>query len=162
MEIFKLSATEMAEKLRSKELSATEIAKASLAHIEAVEPQVDAYLTDVTEYNQKVEAYNIAAQAYDEAAKQKYLQDMADFAAAQQAHTDAVTKYNTDTTKQQADKEADAAFSTAKASYDQACAEYQAALADYEESLAEISLDSRNGFWQCPVFRRLCLLSPAQ
>jgi Asp-tRNA(Asn)/Glu-tRNA(Gln) amidotransferase A subunit family amidase len=42
MEIFKLSATEMAEKLRSKELSATEITKASLAHIEAVEPQVDA------------------------------------------------------------------------------------------------------------------------
>ena len=103
----------------------------------AYNTQVAAYLTDVTEYNQKVEAYNIAAQAYDEAAKQKYLQDMADFAAAQQAHTDAVTKYNTDTTKQQADKKADAAFSTAKASYDQACAEYQAALADYEESLAD-------------------------
>lgn len=49
MEIFKLSATEMAEKLRSKELSATEIAKASLAHIEAVEPQVDAYLTVTAE-----------------------------------------------------------------------------------------------------------------
>lgn len=49
MEIFKLSATEMAEKLRSKELSATEIAKASLARIEAVEPQVDAYLTVTAE-----------------------------------------------------------------------------------------------------------------
>ncbi len=45
MELYKLSATEMARYLRSKELSATEIAKASLDRIAAVEPQVDAYLT---------------------------------------------------------------------------------------------------------------------
>ncbi len=49
MEIFKLSATEMAQKLRSKELSATEIAEASIARIEAVEPQVGAYLTVTAE-----------------------------------------------------------------------------------------------------------------
>ncbi len=49
MEIFKLSATEMAQKLRSKELSAAEIAEASIARIEAVEPQVGAYLTVTAE-----------------------------------------------------------------------------------------------------------------
>lgn len=49
MEIFKLSATEMAQKLRAKDLSAMEIAQATLARIEAVEPQVDAYLTVTAE-----------------------------------------------------------------------------------------------------------------
>ncbi len=49
MELFKLSATELARKLRSKEVSATEIAQSSLARIEAVEGKVDAYLTVTAE-----------------------------------------------------------------------------------------------------------------
>ena len=56
MDICKLSAVEMARKLRSKELSATEITKASLARIEAVEPAVDAYLTVTAEQALKTAA----------------------------------------------------------------------------------------------------------
>ena len=49
MELYRLSAVEMAEKLRAKEVSAAELAKASLARIDAVEPKVDAYLTVTAE-----------------------------------------------------------------------------------------------------------------
>lgn len=49
MEICKLSAVEMAQKLRSKELSAAEIARATLNRIETVEPQVEAFLSVTAE-----------------------------------------------------------------------------------------------------------------
>ena len=45
MELYRLSAAEMAKKLRAKEISAVELAKASLQQIEKAEPQIDAYLT---------------------------------------------------------------------------------------------------------------------
>lgn len=49
MEIYELSAVQMAQKLRAKELSAQEIAHSTLSRIEAVEPQVDAFLTVTAE-----------------------------------------------------------------------------------------------------------------
>lgn len=45
MSIYKLSATEMAKKLRSKEISAVEIINDSFERIEKTEPQIDAFLS---------------------------------------------------------------------------------------------------------------------
>ncbi len=61
MDICKLSATEMAACLRSHELSATEIAKASLERIQKVEGTVDAFLT-VTEDEALAAAAKVDAQ----------------------------------------------------------------------------------------------------
>lgn len=59
-ELHQYSATELSALLREKKVSATEIAKASLARIAAVEPTVDAYLT-VTEEKALADAAAIDA-----------------------------------------------------------------------------------------------------